>query len=211
VYQNNTEKVLLEQVASNDEKAFKVLFNLYNQRLYQYITCIIKSQQVAEELVLDVFMKIWLGKELIIQIENFEAFIFRVAHNKAIDFLRSVAKDPKFQDLMWYEMHGVTGDRADSSILQHEYETKLREAVELLSPQRKKVYVLSRQMEMTHDQIAVHLGLSKRTVNNHIFEAQRLIRTYLSDSFDIAFLMLLACNQINIFDLVGYQPLIQRL
>ena len=194
VHQPDIEKVLLEQVANNNEKAFKTLFRMYNGRLYNYIFGIIKSHQVAEELVMDVFMKIWLGKGLIAQIENFEAFIFRVAHNKSIDFLRSVAKDPKFQDLLWYEMQGTTADQADSSMLQQEYEAELRDAVDLLSPQRKKVYQLSRLKEMTHDQIATHLGLSKHTVNNHIVEAQRFIRSYLSDKFDLAFLVLLACN-----------------
>jgi len=190
----NQKKILLEQVANNNEKAFKALFRMYNSRLYNYIFGMIKSHHVAEELVMDVFMKIWLGKELVVQIENFEAFIFRVAHNKSIDFLRSVAKDPKFQDLLWCEMQVTTADQADSSMLQQEYETKLREAIDLLSPQRKKVYQLSRLKEMTHDQIATHLGLSKHTVNNHIVEALRFIRSYLSDKFDVAFLMLLACN-----------------
>ena len=70
-----------------------------------------------------------------------------------------------------------------------EYETKLREAVSLLSPQRKKVYQLSREQDMTHDEIAAQLNLSKHTINNHIVEAQRFIRTYLSKNFDIAFVV----------------------
>jgi RNA polymerase sigma-70 factor (ECF subfamily) len=72
-----------------------------------------------------------------------------------------------------------------------EYETKLREAVSILSPQRKKVYQMSRDQDMTHDQIAVQLNLSKHTVNNHIVEAQRFIRSYLSKNCDVAFLLVL--------------------
>jgi RNA polymerase sigma factor (sigma-70 family) len=66
---------------------------------------------------------------------------------------------------------------------------QLREAVSLLSPQRKKVYQLSREQDMTHDEIAAQLNLSKHTINNHIVEAQRFIRTYLSKNFDIAFVV----------------------
>ena len=140
---------------------------------------------------MDVFMKIWLGKDLIQQIENFDAFICRVAHNKSIDFLRSVAKDPEFQDLLWCEMHYSASVQADNSIQVKEFENKLREAISLLSPQRKKVYQMSRDQDMSHDQIAVHLNLSKNTVNNHIVEAQHFIRTYLSKILDIAFLIIL--------------------
>ncbi|MDB5199337.1 MAG: polymerase sigma-70 factor [Chitinophagaceae bacterium] len=179
----NSDNRLLTQITEGSEIAFKILFDRYNLKLFNYISSIIKSTQVSEELVMDVFLKIWLGKDLLSQIENFNAFIFRVAHNKAIDFLRSVAKDPKFQDLLFDEMNLATHDTADSSVLQQEYENKLREAISVLSPQRKKVYQLSRELDMTHDQIAAHLKLSKNTVNNHIVEAQRFIRSYLTKAW----------------------------
>lgn len=185
----HTEKELLAQVSAGDEKAFKDLFARYYEQLYHYIFGFIKSKQVTEELVMDVFLKIWLGRDLITQIEKFDAFLFRVAHNKSIDFLRSVARDPKFKDLLWENIQLANNVQSDSSILIQEYEIKLREAVSLLSPQRKKVYQLSREQDMTHDQIAAQLNLSKSTINNHIVEAQRFIRTYLSKNFDIAFLI----------------------
>ncbi|MEP7258202.1 MAG: RNA polymerase sigma-70 factor [Flavitalea sp.] len=172
------EKKLLRQVAEGDEKAFKILFDGYHAHLFNYILGITKSRQVAEELMMDVFLKIWLGKSLIVQIENFDSFLFRVAHNKSIDFLRAVAKNPKFKDLLFAAMHRETSAEADSQILVSEYESRLRDAVSLLSPQRKKVYQLSREQDMTHDQIAEHLQLSKNTVNNHIVEAQRFVRHF---------------------------------
>jgi RNA polymerase sigma-70 factor (family 1) len=187
----HTEKELLVQVSAGDEKAFKDLFARYYEQLYHYIFGFIKSKQVAEELVMDVFLKIWLGRDLITQIEKFDAFLFRVAHNKSIDFLRSVARDPKFKDLLWENIQLINNVQSDSSILIQEYEAKLHEAVSLLSPQRKKVYQMSREQDMTHDQIAAQLNLSKHTINNHIVEAQRFIRTYLSKNFDIAFLVVM--------------------
>lgn len=187
----HTEKELLMQIAGGNEKAFRMLFGDYYERLFNYIFSFIKSRQITEELVMDVFLKIWMGRDIIPQIEKFDAFLFRVAHNKSIDFLRSVARDPKFQDLLWDQIQLTNNLQADSSILTHEYEIKLREAISLLSPQRKKVYQLSREQDMTHDQIAAQLQLSKNTINNHIVEAQRFIRTYLSKNCDLAFLILL--------------------
>lgn len=187
----DTEKELLLQIASGSEKAFKELFLKYYDPLYNYIFSFIKVRQISEEIVMDVFLKIWTGRDIIHQIEKFDAFLFRVAHNKSIDFLRTVARDPKFQELLWEQIQLINNGEADSFVLMHEYESKLREAVSLLSPQRKKVYQLSREQDMTHDQIAAHLNLSKYTVNNHIVEAQKFIRTYLSKNCDIAFLLAL--------------------
>lgn len=185
-----TEKELLALVAQNDEKAFKALYDSYCGRLFDYTFSIIKSRQVAEELVMDVFMKIWLGRAAVIKIENFDSFLFRVAHNKSIDFLRSVARNPPFAELLWEEIQSFTNDEADTSLLQKEFEEHLREAVSLLSPQRKKVYHLSREQDLNHHQIALQLGLSKNTVNNHIVEAQRFIRAYMAKNLDVASLLI---------------------
>jgi len=191
--QNNshTEQELLTLVSGGDERAFRTLLSGYYGQLFNYIFSFIKSRQIAEELVMDVFLKIWLGRDIIPQIEKFDAFLFRVAQNKSVDFLRSAARDPKFQDMLWDQIQLVNNVQADSSILLREYEDQLRKAVSLLSPQRKKVYQLSREQDMTHDQIAVQLKLSKHTVNNHIVEAQRFIRAYLSKNCDIVFLAIL--------------------
>ncbi|MGN6440057.1 MAG: RNA polymerase sigma-70 factor [Agriterribacter sp.] len=180
------ESVLLQEIADGSQAAFKTLFDAYRSRLYTYISGLVKSQQVAEELVMDVFTKLWVGRELLTEIKNFDAFLFRVAHNKTIDFFRSAARDQKFTELLWEGIQAASDMRADATLYMHEYEEKLREAINLLSPQRKKVYQMSRELDLTHDQIAARLQLSKATVNNHLVEAKQFIRSYLVSRLDIA-------------------------
>ncbi|WP_349316620.1 RNA polymerase sigma-70 factor [Chitinophaga sp. MM2321] len=189
--QLNNEQLNLQAVAAGSEKAFKALFDQYRGRLFYYVSRFIKSEQVAEELVLDVFMKIWTGRELILQINNFDAFLFRIAHNKSIDFLRSAARDQRFHELLWEEIQVAATDQPDTMIMAREYEEKVRKAISLLSPQCKKVYSLSREQELTHDQIARQLNISRATVNNHIVLAQRFIRNHLAKEIDLAVLFLL--------------------
>lgn len=186
----NSEYELLQQIAQGDEQAFKGLFNTYRRRLFCYISGIVKSDQVAEELVMDVFMKIWSGRELITQIEHFDSFLFRIAHNKTIDFLRSVSKDKKLYELLWDEIQIPDTVQADSMLLFQEYEVKVREAIGLLSPHQRKVYQMCRQEEYTHDQIAALLFISKSTVNNHIVNSQRFIRNYITKSFNLSIFLL---------------------
>lgn len=185
------EQQTLQLIAAGDEQAFKVLFHEYRGRLFYYVSRFIKSEQVAEELVLDVFMKIWLGRELVVNIQSFDAFLFRVAHNKSIDFLRSAANDQRLKELLWEEIQAASGEQPDLQLQVREFEAKIRTAVALLPPQSQKVYKLSREQELTHDQIAERLHISKATVNNHIVAAQRFIRSYLSREMDLAILILL--------------------
>jgi len=183
------EHLLLRQIAERDEIAFKLLFDVYKDRLFLYINGIVKSKEVSEEIVMDVFLKIWLGKEIVSQIENFDAFLFRVAYNKSIDFLRSAARDPKLRDLVWHEVQVAGGMTADQQVITREYEKKLREAIGQLSPQRRLVYQMSREKGFSHLDIARQLQLSKHTVSNHIVESQRFIRSYLVRHLDIAVLL----------------------
>jgi RNA polymerase sigma-70 factor (ECF subfamily) len=181
---------LLRLIADGDEKAFKALFDIYRKRLFFYISDFIRSEPVAEELVMDVFMKIWEGRVLATQIINFDAFLFRVARNKSIDFLRSAAKDSRLKELLWYKIQEPCPVQADTYMVVKEYEEKIREAISLLSPQRMKVYNLSREQDLAHDQIAEQLTIAKATVNNHIVEAQRFIRNYLSKNLDLTIFIL---------------------
>ncbi len=183
---------LLYQVAAGNELAFKTLFDTYRSRLFFYISRFVKSETVAEELVMDVFMKIWVGRELVVQIENFDAFLFRIAHNKSIDFLRSAAKDHRLKELLFEKIQAASAEKADTFVLVHEYEEKIREAISLLPPQRRKIYLLSREQDCTHDQIAEQLNISKSTVNNQLVEAQRFIRNFLSKHIELATVILIA-------------------
>jgi RNA polymerase sigma-70 factor (ECF subfamily) len=185
------EKILLSMVAERSEDAFRVLFETHRDRLYTYVLGIIRSKEVAEELVMDVFLKIWLAEDIVNQIEDFNAFLFRIAYHKSIDFLRSAARSPAFCDLLWEELQMPADSRADSSVTLREYESKLREAVSLLSPQRREVYTLSREKGLSHREIAGKLHLSKSTVSNHIVDSQRFIRAYLVNHLDLGILILL--------------------
>jgi RNA polymerase sigma-70 factor (ECF subfamily) len=191
-----TDKELLMELARGNEESFECLFGRYHERLFKYISLFIKSPQIAEEVVMDVFMKIWSAKELIGQVENFDSFLFRVAHNKAIDFLRMVSKKPDFKELMWDTMQLSAPDETDALLLKAEFEGKVRHALSLLSEQRRKVFEMSREQDLSHEQIASRLGLSKHTVNNHIVESKRFIRSYLSKNLDIAwFIVFYMCNE----------------
>lgn len=186
----NNDDTLQMKVSQGDEQAFKALFDRYHGRLYQYIFNIVKCREVAEELVMDVFLKLWLARDIMSEIENLDGFLFRIAYNKSIDFFRAAAKDKQFTDLLLEKNQIPSDSYADAPLQMREYETKLREAITLLPPQRKKIFNLSREEQLTHAQIAEELGISRNTVANTIVEARQFIRTYLVKNLDLAVLMI---------------------
>jgi RNA polymerase sigma-70 factor (ECF subfamily) len=185
----DNENTLLSAVASGDEAAFKVLFDAFHTRLYNYILSLTKSKEVSEELVMDVFMKLWLGKETISEIENMDGFLFRIARNKSIDFLRAAAKDRKMGEFVWDKIQMPEHANPDQQLMIKEYEAKLRDAIDLMPPKRKEVYKLSRENGLKHGEIAKELNISENTVTNHIMQAQAFIRTYLLKNLDIVIIM----------------------
>ena len=175
--------------ARGDEQAFKLLFDRYHGRLFQYIFSIVKSQEVSEELVMDVFLKLWQAKEMLPEIKNMESFLFRIAYNKSIDFFRAVSKDKRFTALLWDKIQTRSTSNADDPLLLQEYETKVRQAINLLPAQRRKIFNLSQEEGLTNTQIAEELGISKNTVANTLVEARQFIKTYLAKNLDLVVLM----------------------
>lgn len=183
------EMVLQKQISLGDEQAFKTLFDHYSPRLYHYILGIVKSKEVAEELVMDVFLKLWLAKDMMTEIENVNGFLFRIAYNKSIDFFRAVANDKQLTKNLQEKVPMQAQASADTSLLMQEYASKIREAIDLLPPQRKKIFTLSQEEGLTNLQIAQELGISKSTVNNTLVLARQFIKDYLAKNLDLVVLM----------------------
>lgn len=175
------ETTLLQQIAEGDEVAFGKLFDQHKSRIYNYLLKITKSREIAEEIVLDVFLKLWIGRDLILEIKNVEAFLQKVALNKALDFLRLVARQKKLQVLIDKEILQGNVIPADHSLLENECADIINKALASLSPQRRLILDLSRNDGMTHDEIAIHLNLSRNTVRNTIADGLKILRKYLTD------------------------------
>jgi len=87
------EKLLLKEVSDGSEKAFRTLYDAYFNRLSAYIFKFCKSPAATEEIIQEVFLKIWLSRTALAEADIPEAYIFSIARNKTIDHLRRLAKD----------------------------------------------------------------------------------------------------------------------
>ncbi|PZR27775.1 MAG: RNA polymerase sigma-70 factor [Citrobacter freundii] len=173
------DELLLKKIAEGDEPSFRILFDRYHKTVFTHLFGITKSKEVSEELVIDIFVKLWAGRELLLEIRDIEAFLKKVGYNKSMDFFRIAARNAKLQKAIEREMDHGSGIPADVRLHDLELKEILRKAARQLSPQRRLVFTLSREEGLTHDQIAQKLNLSRNTVKNHMIEAIKSIKNYL--------------------------------
>jgi RNA polymerase sigma-70 factor (family 1) len=170
----------LSRMKEGDEHFFNLIFEKYRNQLFAYLFKVTKSRETAEEIVLDVYLKLWHGREAATEIENLEAFLFRVAHNKAIDFFRAAKRNPTMQQEIWELItEAISYETADKKLLDKNIEELVQSAVNQLSPQRRKVYFLRNNEDLSYGEIASALNLSPNTVRNHLAASVQFIREYL--------------------------------
>ena len=169
---------LLLQVSEGNENAFEKLFKTYENQLNDYIMSITRSEPLTQEIVQDVFLKIWLNRSFLPEIDSFKSYLFIVARNHTFDCLKQISREKKRKKewinnmSMDYSLNDFYETSTDKS-----YE-KIYQAVKLLPPQQQKIYILRRE-GMKQLEIAKKLHISKGTVKKHILLATRCLKSKL--------------------------------
>lgn len=158
------EKALLMQVAEGDEQAFCELFNLYHQQLCNHIFRLTDSVELAEEIVSDVYLKIWMNHEVLTSVQNFRAYLYVVSKNHALNCLKKLIKERKLKQK--WEEDNQESETDESSF--SGYYGLLDEAIDHLAPQQKKAYLLSRHERLKYSEIAEQMDISRETVKKYL-------------------------------------------
>jgi RNA polymerase sigma-70 factor (ECF subfamily) len=175
VFSPYEERELLYSIAKGDEAAFGRLFHAYHQRLGAFIYRLTESFPATQEIVQDVFMRIWLKRETLPEVGSFEAYLFVAARNHALNYLRKVARERALEAAR-KEATAVAPADADPD----ERFELLEQAIAHLPPQQQNVYILHRRQGLSHAEIAERMHLSVETVKKHMSLALRSIRAYVT-------------------------------
>lgn len=180
---------VLRQVAAGDQRAFRQLFNLYHHKLGSYIYNITKSRELAEEVVQDVFLKIWNNKATLPEIINFDSYLFVISKNHALNSLKTIAAR---QTATTY-LEQVTEEMLPADY-QEENERYLLvdEAIDRLPQQQKLVYLMSRHERLQYAEIADRMSLSKETVKKYLQISTESISSYIRKRLTISILLFIS-------------------
>jgi len=174
----DNERFLFRLVAEGNEQAFTSLFNLFLPRLYPFIIKLTRSEGEAQEIIQETFIKLWLNRDKLADMENPGGWLFRVASNRSYDYLRAQALNNKFFRPIAAEHD--TPHAPDGGLDAKELQRLIGEAIQTLPAQRKKIYLMSREQGKTIPEIAAVLNISPHTVKNTLVTSLKHIREYLA-------------------------------
>jgi len=183
-------KTWVERVKKGSDEAFDILFMKYNKRLYHFSLGYLKSKVDAEDIVQEVFVQLWKNQDKLDPQYSFSNYIFTIAKNKILNVIRKRVYEKKYLDTVSAKQ--ILPDfTTDNQIDFKELSEISQEAIDALPPKRKQVFKMSRNEGMTYEEIAIQLGISKKTVENQMGMALKTLRSYLKQNADIYFPVLL--------------------
>jgi len=171
------EDVLLRQIARGDERAFKIIFESSYPTVYKAALLVTASTHLAEEVVQDVFLKIWIRRLDLPAISDFRSYLFIMARNQAYKVLK--------KQLRWQDLQKQTADELDMHLTDLEAEREadkitkiLEQAIDQLPAQQQTAFRLSKQQHLTREQVARSMNISPETVKKYLAMAMLIIRAY---------------------------------
>jgi RNA polymerase sigma-70 factor (ECF subfamily) len=180
-----------EQIASllvvRDEGVFEQVFKTHYKNLYAYALTILKEEHEADEVVQQVFFKLWERSEKLHVSGPLAAYLYRAVHNESLNFLKHQKVKETHRLHVAYAMKNNT---QQPQALSKELEQKFREALNALPEQCRTVFQLSRFEDMKYREIADKLQISVKTVENHMGKALKILRTQLVDFLSLLIMFL---------------------
>ncbi|HUP13426.1 MAG TPA: RNA polymerase sigma-70 factor [Niastella sp.] len=185
-----TELELLKLVAEGDRNAFTQIYNNYRNKIYSIAFELTESTTVAEEIVQDVFLKIWVKRGSLHEIEHFRAYLFTITRNYVFTALKRIARKETIKVSAILDAPLYDND-TDDRVLNNEYTRILQAAIDRLPEQQKQVYNLIKKEGLKREEAAAALHLSPETVKTHLAQAMRSIRTYCLARLDISIALII--------------------
>lgn len=192
--QSNTEKHQFARIAAGDEAAFQQLFHQYNKVLFPFIISLVKAQADAEEIVQDVFLKLWLNREKLTAIENPGGWLRTVTANAAYDHLQKMAGYEVLLSNFQRRQHGSEKPFWQELDARLNWEAVINQ-IRKLPLRQRQVLQLSRIEGLSRKEIARKLGISENTVRNHLADATLFLKDLLqNDMLLLALTIMLAAG-----------------
>ncbi|WP_310393789.1 RNA polymerase sigma-70 factor [Hymenobacter sp.] len=181
---------LVNRLRKADEAAFRTLYDLYKSKLYWYCLKFTKSEETAEEMVQDVFVKIWEKKETLNPELSINAYLYTLAKHLVLNHQKKTTHATLYAQQTLLRTSEAS-NQTEVAIEYADYLTLAHQAIAQLPPKRHQIFQMSRQEEMSHEEIASALGISKHTVNVHLVKALKYIRATITLQPDVLAVALL--------------------
>ena len=174
------DKLIIKNLKEGDVLSFDNIYKKYNKKVYYFALSYLKNKEEAEDVVQDVFMNLWKYRDQINEYYVFSKYLFKITYNETCKKFRKQASDKKH---LGEVLQNFTLED-NSTNLDIEYNNLLETAnlvIEKLPSRQKKIFLLSKKEQLTNEQIAQQLNISKKTVENYLAKAKTSFKKSLSD------------------------------
>jgi RNA polymerase sigma-70 factor, ECF subfamily len=173
---------LLEQ---DSTAAFEELYIRYKDKLKTFCIFILKSETVAQDMVQDIFIKIWLNRKTLNTGQSFSHYVYTLAKNQSLNELRSAKRKELMESILIIQQDEFSVATAETRLIFDEYQNLLEEAIAKLPEQKRCIYQMSREEGLSHKEIAAKMGLSPHTIQTHVSDSLRFIKEYFLQHADM--------------------------
>lgn len=183
---------LVRQLKADSTKAFDEIYALYARRLYAYCLQYVKSREDAEEIVQDVFTKVWINRHSIVHAESIGAFIFKIAKNQLINKYRQRINSFVFEEYVNYYNEEKYSVCDTSHVIEYDdFRKSLDKALKNLTSTQQKVIVSCKLNQLSVKEVAQKLHLQEQTVKNALSAGLKILRETLKTGISLLLLFLL--------------------
>ena len=176
--------LLVKQLIDGNEKAFRMLFDCYHNDLYKFSLSIVHSKEYAEEIVQDVFLKVWVKRQSLDPNLSFKSYLFTITRNKTFKFLKKAANNLKLRKEILYRSQKIANS-VEIEMQEADLEVFMQKALRQLPPKRRLIFEMSRSEGKSYKDIGKELGISPNTVRNQMSKALETMRHLLTTNLDI--------------------------
>ena len=169
----------IRQLNNGDEQAFRIIYNKMYAKVYRFAYALTKRRDQSEEVVQETFLRLWLHRADVDATRSLDAFLFTIARRLVIDMMRNATSTAALRDSLWSTMQ-KENHATEETILENNLAALVDEAVAQLPAQQQLIFKLSRDQGLTHEEIAIKLGISKNTVKNHLVSALKTLKVKLA-------------------------------
>lgn len=164
----------------NTEKGFETLFKELYSPLYRYACGILTDDMQREEVVQEVFLKLWQQREQIAIATNIQSYLYRAVHNQAVNILNRAKVEQKYQQFARQRTPDYENSPAHK-LQAGELQQRIFRVLAGIPEKCRTIFHLSREEELSYKEIAERLGLSVKTVENQMSKALKILRAELKD------------------------------
>ena len=184
----HNEKRLISRIMDGDRKAFKEFHVHYFPLVQQYLRLFVPDQNDRDELTQDIFLKIWVKRHLLKNVQAFQGYLFRMCKNQVLNYFRSLKVGRKLVELSASGEEAVAED-TESQILFRQYYRIAMDGIGKLSQGRRRILLMTIEQGLSLDQIAAEMEITRAGVKKQLYAATAFVRKYLREHGELSVLL----------------------